>query len=438
MAAAMPHNRFFDRFKLATKFALVLGVLLLFFALLAVLLVNWQTSQIKSDLTAQTVLAIQQSRDAAALQTQVAKLVGTTLDDVALKISVMMLLVAAGVVVTVYVQFVFMIRRRLLDLAQRFRDVSEGERDLRRRIDVHGDDGIDRLGRHFNTFLEKIHQTITDVVHDADRLATSATQVSEIAQTSTQSVRRQQSETDQVATAMNEMTASAQEVARNAEAAAEAAHNAESESQKGRKVVESAVGTIHALADEVSRANDVIQRVKTDTVQIGAVLDVIRTVAEQTNLLALNAAIEAARAGEQGRGFAVVADEVRTLASRVQKSTEEIQGMISRLQGGANDAVQVMESSRERAQSAVGQASQAGDALARITQAVVTINQMNSQIAQAANQQSTVAREIDVNITTISQVASTTADGAAQTAHESEELARLANHLQELVKQFRV
>jgi methyl-accepting chemotaxis protein len=331
-----------------------------------------------------------------------------------------------------------MVRRRLTALGQRFQDISQGDHDLRRRVEVRGHDGIDRLGNHFNTFIEQMHDTVRQVVTDADTLAGSSAQVSRIAQNGTRSVRQQQSETDQVATAMNEMTASAEEVARNAGAAAEAAHKAEDEAQAGRRVVEQAVGSIRELADEVSHANEVIGRVKDDSVQIGTVLEVIRNVAEQTNLLALNAAIEAARAGEQGRGFAVVADEVRTLASRVQTSTEEIRAMIGRLQTGASDAVQVMEAGRERAQSAVGQASQAGEALARITHAVVTINQMNSQISQAASQQSTVAREIDASITRISQGANSSADSAQQTASESENLARLATHLQEVVRQFKV
>jgi methyl-accepting chemotaxis protein len=311
--------------------------------------------------------------------------------------------------------------------------------DLTTRID--GRESQDETGQLLaatRTMSDGLHALISEVTNSTSQLSTAAEEMSVVSEQNRRGAQQQQSEIDQIAAAMNEMAATVQEVARNAAAAADAANKANGEAQNGKKVVSDTVEAIDAVAHEVESAAEVIHRLDADSVSIGAVLDVIKGIAEQTNLLALNAAIEAARAGEQGRGFAVVADEVRTLASRVQKSTEEIQGMISRLQGGANDAVQVMESSRERAQSAVGQASQAGDALTRITQAVVTINQMNSQIAQAANQQSTVAREIDVNITTISQVASTTADGAAQTAHESEELARLANHLQELVKQFRV
>ncbi|MFW5453268.1 methyl-accepting chemotaxis protein [Thioalkalivibrio sulfidiphilus] len=424
--------------KLATRFALVLAAVLAFFCVLAVLLVNWQTGLVKAQLLNEVAQVMQSSQDAAVSRGRVSGLISDTMDGVAFKISLLMLVVAVGVVVTVYVQFVIMIRRRLQGLALRFREVSEGERDLRKRIQVRGDDGIDRLGRHFNTFLEKIHQTISEVVGASADLAASTVQVSSIARETTTSVTRQQGETEQVAAAMNEMTASAEEVARNASAAAQAAHQAEDEARRGRAVVGSAVESIGALSQEVSQANEVIQRLKGDSVQIGAVLDVIRAIAEQTNLLALNAAIEAARAGEQGRGFAVVADEVRTLASRVQRSTDEIQDMISRLQSGANDAVKVMDKGRERAMSAVDQATQAGEALKRITEAVTAINHMNSQIADAANQQSVVAREIDVSITNISHLATGTADGASRTAGESEKLARLADKVQTLVGQFRV
>jgi methyl-accepting chemotaxis protein len=237
---------------------------------------------------------------------------------------------------------------------------------------------------------------------------------------------------------MNEMTATAAEVARNAASAAEAAHHAEAEAQQGTKIVQNTIAAINSLSAEVGSANEVIKKLKADSEQIGKVLDVIRSIAEQTNLLALNAAIEAARAGEQGRGFAVVADEVRTLASRTQQSTAEIQKMIEILQSGAIDSVRVMEAGKLRAEEGAAQAAKAGDALARITRAVVTINQMNTQIASAAHEQSAVSHEIDNNVNNISQAATTPAEGAQRTVVESQELARLAKHLQELIKQYKV
>ncbi|THB70290.1 MAG: methyl-accepting chemotaxis protein [Gammaproteobacteria bacterium] len=215
----------------------------------------------------------------------------------------------------------------------------------------------------------------------------------------------QKAEVDKVATAMTEMSATVHEVARNATEAAEAAQRADEETSKGKMVVSQAIEAIDLLASEVNDAAQVIHRLEQDSDEIGAVLDVIRGIAEQTNLLALNAAIEAARAGEQGRGFAVVADEVRTLAQRTQQSTQEIQNMIERLQSGAQDAVKAMEQGRSRAQVGVEQAAEAGTSLETIAQAVGTISDMNTQIATAAEEQSVVAEEINLNIVSISDMA---------------------------------
>ncbi len=217
-------------------------------------------------------------------------------------------------------------------------------------------------------------------------------------------VLEQKDEVDKVATAMTEMSATVHEVARNATEAAEAAQRADEETSKGKSVVSQAIEAIDLLANEVNDAAQVIHRLEQDSDEIGAVLDVIRGIAEQTNLLALNAAIEAARAGEQGRGFAVVADEVRTLAQRTQQSTQEIQNMIERLQSGAQDAVKAMEQGRSRAQVGVEQAAEAGTSLETIAQAVGTISDMNTQIATAAEEQSVVAEEINLNIVAISDM----------------------------------
>ncbi|QKQ28087.1 hypothetical protein HUE57_18690 [Candidatus Reidiella endopervernicosa] len=203
-------------------------------------------------------------------------------------------------------------------------------------------------------------------------------------------------------------------------------------------MVEHTIDVINTLASEVEHAASVIHTLEQESADIGTVLDVIRGIAEQTNLLALNAAIEAARAGEQGRGFAVVADEVRSLASRTQTSTQEIDEMISRLQSGAADAVKAMESSSNQAQAGVEQAAEAGSSLDAITNAVAQINDMNTQIASAGEEQSAVAEEINRNIVTISSVADETAGGAVQTSNASAEVARLSEQLQALVQQFRI
>lgn len=317
-------------------------------------------------------------------------------------------------------------------------DIAEGEGDLTKRLEQNGRNEISDLAAAFNKFAQKVQQMVQQVTRSVDDLSTAAEEMSLITEQTSREIQHQQSETDQVATAMNEMTATVQEVAHHASSAAEAARHADSEAQSGKQVMQQTLNVMDTLADEVEKAAGVIHRLEQESEEIGSVLDVIRGIAEQTNLLALNAAIEAARAGEQGRGFAVVADEVRTLASRTQASTREIQAMIERLQSGANEAVKAMEAGRNSAKDGVEQAAKAGTSLDTITTAVSTISDMNIQIASAAEEQSAVAEEINRNIATISESADNTANGAQQTAQAGEELARLSAELQTLVSQFKV
>ena len=309
--------------------------------------------------------------------------------------------------------------------------------DLNSRVDYRSRDELGRIARAFNNMAGQFQDTINQVTAATAQLAAAAEETSAISVETGTGVRRQQSETDQVATAMHEMTATVQEVAHNASGAAEAAHVADREAKEGQQVVTHTISAIENLATEVERAATVIHELEADSDNISNVLTVIQNIAEQTNLLALNAAIEAARAGEQGRGFAVVADEVRTLASRTQDSTTEIRNMIERLQSGAGRAVEVMESSRNQAKSGVDEVAKAGQKLELITQAVTAINDMNAQIASAAEEQSAVAEEINRNITTVSDVAKQTSSAAEQSAATSEELSRLAHELQSLVGRFR-
>jgi methyl-accepting chemotaxis protein len=309
--------------------------------------------------------------------------------------------------------------------------------DLTMTADYQGQDELGRVATAFNLMRERFHSMVQQVSSATGQLATASQQTSTVNLQAGISVRRQQSEIEQVATAMHEMTATVQEVARSAAGAARAAEQADQDATDGKQVVSQTVEVIQALASEVEKAASVIRQLEQDSDKIGGVLEVIRSIAEQTNLLALNAAIEAARAGEQGRGFAVVADEVRTLASRTQQSTTEIQGMIEKLQSGSSNAMKVMESSCTQAHKGVEQVTQAGAALERISCSVATINDMNAQIASAAEEQSSVAEEINRNIVTVSQVAEQVSVGAQQTATTSEELARLAEQLQGMVKQFR-
>jgi len=316
--------------------------------------------------------------------------------------------------------------------------LAASENDLSLRIPVNGQDEIAQTGRAFNSMLDKFQGIVRQVSGSTTQLSTAAEAMSAVTLQASKGIQEQQSQAEQLATAMNEMATTVQEVAHHALQAANAAIEANNKSGEGRQVVDDAVDTINALAEAIGHAGDAIHRVEADSDRIGSVLDVIRAIAEQTNLLALNAAIEAARAGEQGRGFAVVADEVRTLAGRTQESTQEIQQMIESLQAGSKEAVQLMDQSREQTQTGVEQSARAGDALRAIADEVERINDMNTQIASAAEEQSAVAEEINRNVASISQVADESATGAEQTTRTSKELASLASDLQQMVAAFRV
>ena len=283
-----------------------------------------------------------------------------------------------------------------------------------------------------------MQEVIRQVTSSTSQLSAAAEEMSMITAETRTGVQRQQSETALVATAVNEMSSTVHEVANSAGTAASAASQADSQSEQGKQVVSSTVSSIRTLASEVETAANVIAQLEKDSESIGSVLEVIRGIAEQTNLLALNAAIEAARAGEQGRGFAVVADEVRSLASRTQESTQEIQEMIERLQKGSRDAVKAMQSGQEQAHSTVEQASQAETSLGEISSAVAQINEMNAHIAEASRQQGEVVEEINKNIINITQVADDSANGADQLSTASQEMASLAVDLETQVSHFKI
>ncbi len=310
--------------------------------------------------------------------------------------------------------------------------------DLTVKIQKHGLKELNMLGTGLDALVNALRAQVREITSDADKLAASAGTLSSTTQETREAVLRQQSETDQMASAINEMTASAVEVARNAEGAAAAAVKAKSEADNGRRVVSHTIDAINSLAEEVDRASTVIQSLDKDSESIGVVLDVIKSIADQTNLLALNAAIEAARAGEQGRGFAVVADEVRTLAGRTQVSAKEIEQMIVKFRAGATEAVGVMQTGRERARASVDQAANAGASLDTITDAVSQISDMNNSIATAAEQQSAVAEDINRSVSNIKALADSTAERADQTTQNSEDLSGLATELKTLVQRFKV
>ncbi len=346
-----------------------------------------------------------------------------------------------AIVLTVLIGLSWLICRSIItplrSTSSAMHEIAAGDGDLTVRMKDDGSDELADLAAGFNAFAEKVQRTILKVRGFGEQLIVSAETMAGVTEQSKQTLATHQEETHQVATAVHELSATVQEVAHNASEAAHSVQEVRVKALEGQKVVQQSVSSINSLADSVDQAASSIQALESDVQNIGGILDVIRSIADQTNLLALNAAIEAARAGEQGRGFAVVADEVRSLAQRTQESTEEIQGMIEQLQQGANKAVKTIRTGSDQAGISVNHASSAGEALSQITEDVLKVSDMNMQIASATEEQSATVEMINQNVNNINQAFTETASGAEQVAQSGAELKQLADELNHLIQQFK-
>lgn len=346
-------------------------------------------------------------------------------------------LIMAALAATVGLWFARNISSPLLRLRDEVMAIGQSA-DLTKQVDADRQDEVGQIGTAINGMLSRFAEVLRHINRSSEALSQAASSMSAVTAQSRRAVAQQQSETDQMATAIEEMAATAREVASNTSQASDAAREAKVAMSEGSAVVVSAVEAINDLAHEVESAAGVIAKLKTDSQAIGGVLDVIRNVADQTNLLALNAAIEAARAGEAGRGFAVVADEVQVLASRTQQSTEEIQRMIQQVQAGADGASRAMDASQRQAAAGVDRAGRVHDALAQIGAAVDRIDEMSHQIASAAEEQNAVSADVARSVSAVADSGRQSAQSTSETARASESLAELAARLKELVAQFRV
>ncbi|MGR6740142.1 MULTISPECIES: methyl-accepting chemotaxis protein [Pseudomonas] len=345
---------------------------------------------------------------------------------IALLMALLVLLIARSIV------------RPLQETVHAMANIASGESDLTRTLDTHGQDEVTELARHFNGFTAKLRLVVSQLQVSASALAQSSADLGSNASQAQERSQQQSQQMELVATAINEVTYGVQDVAKNAEHAASEMRDAEAQAQQGQVNIDGSLQQIDRLSATIDQAVEVIRTLAQESTQIGSVLEVIHSIAEQTNLLALNAAIEAARAGEQGRGFAVVADEVRLLAQRTQKSTAEIQSMIERLQGHSEAAVKVIGDSSRASQQTIEQAGLAGESLNAIGQALRNLNGLNASIASATLQQAHVVEDINQNVTQAAGLSHSTALAAEQSSAASLHLKELSEQLNGLLRQFRV
>ncbi|WP_434339243.1 HAMP domain-containing methyl-accepting chemotaxis protein [Motilimonas cestriensis] len=356
--------------------------------------------------------------------------------------SVSLLLTVAGSAIVVGLLLAFIISRAITGSLNTmnvvFADIAQGEGDLTKRIPVTGKDELSQLAMSFNQFAEKIQNAVIQVSESTEQLLSASGELTVKAKGTQEDIREQQSEAHLAASAMTEMSASASEVSVSASKAAELSGSAMQSANEGRNVVVNSVSSMSGLSKQIIDSSNIVSELQKDSDQIGTVLEVIRSIAEQTNLLALNAAIEAARAGEQGRGFAVVADEVRSLASRTQESTKEIQSIIQTLQQGSEKAFKAMQDSCESAEDTVNLVQSAEQSLLSIVDFMSDINSAIEHISTAAGQQATVSDEISQNVNSVSEISGRTHSQAEETAHSAVLLSELGQRLATNISQFKI
>jgi methyl-accepting chemotaxis protein len=356
----------------------------------------------------------------------------TSMQLVFMNVIVAILLIAIGLWVALGVA------RPIVRAANMLGDIATGDADLTQTMKVDTQDEVGKLAKSFNSFVGQLHTLITAIASNSKEVNNIAQNLAASSNSTQRNTEEQQQSVDMIATAMNEMGATVHEIARNANETANAAKQSATETDSSQRIVNSSIEDINSLFGKMQSASEVIKTLAHDVGGISSVLEVIRGISEQTNLLALNAAIEAARAGEQGRGFAVVADEVRTLAQRTQESTEEINSMIHKLQGGAKDAVTAMDEGIETAKSSVENADKAGESLDNITAAIGIITDLSIQVATATEEQSSVVEELNSHILNIKNMSDSTAVETKNINDQCQTLSNYSNELSDMVSSFKV